>query len=218
MADNSFPRSAWECGIGRSASAFHGLKHGDVSYWQQPEFPALTAPYGDRDALKRSPHWRDEVIAPRERDFVVIDRVLAAAAKKQIAEHPRTYAWNLMFHVYAMWGRPAAWDVLDPGAARFVWLGGYAGFLGLAALGVWSALKEKPRNAPALSRLGFAAWSTLVILPIVTEPRYQASAGVFLTAFAGAGPARLWEAFQSSPTVINEVNRRRALDPRSGGR
>lgn len=164
---------------------------GDVSYWEQPEFLELTAPYWDRAALAKRPGWRDEVLASRERDFLVIDRTLAAAAKRQIAAHPRTYAWNLMFHIYALWGRPAAWDTLDVGSARFVWLGGYLVYLVLAGLGVVTVWRDSRWNTLAMSWLGFATWSTVVLLPIVTEPRYQASAGIFLTGFAGAGLASL---------------------------
>ena len=166
-------------------------ERGDVSYWEQPEFLEVTAPYWDRSALANRPGWRDEVLASSARDFLVIDRVLAAAAKRQISAHPLTYVWNMMFHIYALWGRPAAWDALDLGPARLVWLGGYLIYLGLAGLGIVTALRNSRRNALAMNWLGFAIWSTIVLLPIVTEPRYHVSAGIFLTGFAGAGLARL---------------------------
>lgn len=170
---------------------------GDVAYWEMPQYRAIVAPFWDREALARRGPWRDEILARSERDFLEIDARLKREALRQIAANPRLYAWNLAMHAYDLWGRPAAWAMVDaPRAARAAWYLGYLGLLaavglGLARLGRLPALAlDPPARAVAGSWAGYLAWHTVVLLPMFTEPRYQAACAPFLVALAALGLTR----------------------------
>ncbi len=176
-----------------------GLDH-DLAYWETAEYLAIVAPYWDRAALATCPGWHEEVLARSERDFLAIDRALATARRRQIVEHPAMTARNLASHVAMLWARPAAWDVAKPGTIlRLVWFGSHVGLLGLALLGGVIAWRSGRLTGCAAAWLAFIGWHTLVILPIVTEPRYQASSAPFLFAFAGLAVSTVLERVTRKP-------------------
>ena len=127
----------------------------------------------------------------KERDFLELDRRLSLAAKNHIKDYPFIQVRNVMAHLAALWRRPAAWSSTMAPPLKLAWFGAYLAFLMLSVLGIFTAWRTKKLGVIPLNWLILIACHTTLLLPICTEPRYQATPAIFLYIFAGLGVAAI---------------------------
>jgi hypothetical protein len=171
---------------------WHGTGPQMIHVNQSPEYRAITDPFWDPRFRSLQTKLVDaDVVTRSERDTLEVDRRLAAAAWSHIRNYKLTQIRNILYHIYGMWGRPAAWDNALAAPIRLAWYASYLAFLGLFVLGVLVAWKSGQLGLVPLSWLILMAASVGLFLLFAAESRYQATSWVFLAMFSGLGLAAI---------------------------
>jgi hypothetical protein len=175
------------------------------------EYREITGPFWDPDFLQESPGLEDRLARCRvegmpvphpsptilvvrtERDILEVDRQLAAEALRNIKNHKLLQLYNMLRHLYALWGRPAAWWAIDelPAPLKLVWRTGYVAFMVLFVFGLRIAWKRGKIGPIPLSWLMLMLCHALFFVVFNAEPRYKVTSAIFLCIFSGVGLAAL---------------------------
>jgi len=156
------------------------------------EYQEITKPFWDPRYLQRSVGKITHVAVVREeKDFVELDRRLGQAAKNNIRNYKLIQIRNVIAHLKALWGRPAAWTSDLAPSLKLVWFGAYLAFQSLFVLGILTAWKSGRLDAIPLSWLILMTCHTGLLLLFCAEPRYQATSAIFLYIFGGLGVASI---------------------------
>jgi len=156
-------------------------------YCQTREYREITGPFWDPEGLAQAAGRPDPDVEVRdERDLLEVDRRLAAAGWSYIKNYKIIQLYNMTYHFYRLWGRPAGWDELR-WPIKLPWFGSYLAFLALCVLGILTAWRSGKLAAVPLSWLILMVCHTGLLLPVCTEQRYQAASAIFLYMFGGFG-------------------------------